>query len=63
MDAGWKSTYDVYFKKVQKIFKSVFAQLPRDHRYTYTLGDIAFFRRYYIDVATQQERDSIKRLV
>ena len=63
MDAGWKKTYDGYFEKVKIILESVFAQLQTDPRYTYTLGDIAFFRRYYTEVATQEERDIIKRLV
>ena len=48
MDAGWLKTYDNYFSaEVIVIFKSVFAQLKTDEQYTYTLGDIAFFKRYW----------------
>ena len=34
-----------------------------DAKYTYTIGDIAFFRRYYRDVADENERVKIKELV
>ena len=64
MDAGWLKTYDNYFSaEVKVIFKSVFAQLKTDEQYTYTLGDIAFFKRYWQDVANQEERDQIKKFV
>ena len=50
MDAGWLKTYDEYFhKNVKKIFSSVIEQLSKDPQFTYTVGDMAFFRRYYTE--------------
>ena len=44
MDAGWLHTYDEYYDQdVKGILKSVFKKLRTDPKYTYTLGDIAFF--------------------
>ena len=52
MDAGWLKTYDDYYNsEVHHIFESVFKKLSSDKKYTYTLGDIAFFRRYYKDLS------------
>ena len=51
MDAGWLKTYDEYYAgEVSKIFKSVFRELKDQPKYTYTLGDILFFRRYYSEL-------------
>ena len=64
MDAGWLKTYDDYFiQQVRKIFKAVFLELAKDPLYTYTVGDLAFFRRYYTDVCGEEERAEIRRLV
>ena len=50
MDAGWLKTYDEYFsREVKGIFRSVFTMLEKNPDYTYTVGDIAFFRRYYLE--------------
>ena len=55
MDAGWLKTYDEYYdEKVSRIFDSVFAKLKEDRIFTYTVGDIAFFRRYYLDASEEQ---------
>ena len=56
MDAGWLKTYDDYYKhEVKRLFKSVFDQLGKDLKYTYTIGDIAFFRRYYNDAKPSEQ--------
>ena len=63
MDAGWLKTYDEYYRdEVTKIFRSVFEELRHNEGFTYTVGDIGFFRRYYRD-ATPEERQSIRDLV
>ena len=31
------------------IFGNIFAKLESDMKYTYTIGDMAFFRQYYMD--------------
>ena len=61
MDAGWLKTYDRYFNdEVKIIFGSVFKRLETNEEYTYTVGDIAFFRRYWEDVALPEDREKIK---
>lgn len=63
MDAGWRSTFDQYYEQsVRQIFDSVFEQLEADNRKTYTVGDIAFFKRYYTSLE-QTVQDRIKALV
>ena len=48
MDAGWLKTYDAYYTtEVQQIFNTVIGKLDFDSSFTYTVGDMAFFRRYY----------------
>ena len=42
--------------------RSVIDQLKSNANHTYTLGDIAFFRRYY-KRASQEDKDSIKALI
>ena len=62
MDAGWLKTYDRYFNdEVKIIFSSVFKRLETNEEYTYTVGDIAFFRRYWEDVALPEDREKIKQ--
>ena len=46
-----------------QIFDSVFAQLKNNPVFTYTLGDLAFFRRYYLGLVSYAERETIKKLV
>ena len=63
MDAGWLYTYDQYYDyKVEKIFKSVFETLKSKQDYTYTLGDLAFFKRYYSELPSDTDRAEIKKL-
>ena len=48
MDAGWLKTIDQYYDLgVKRIFDSVIEQLQRDQKYTFTLGDIYYFQRWY----------------
>lgn len=48
MDAGWLKTYDVYYtSQVRHIFDEVFSKLETNDEYTYTIGDLAYFRRFY----------------
>lgn len=48
MDAGWLKTYDEYYTtQVHQIFESVINVLNSQSDYRYTVGDIAFFRRYF----------------
>ena len=57
-------TYNEYYEDyVVKIFSTVFGALRERPEYTYTVGDILFFRRYYDDLETDQERDQIRELV
>ena len=63
MDAGWLKTYEGYFKySVKQIFHSVFKQLLTDPKYTYTVGDLAFFRKYYTE-CNEKQKDDIKMFV
>ena len=63
MDAGWLKTYDDYYEEnVRLIFKSVFDQLKSNKKYTYTVGDLAYFRRYYEEVS-KEEQNFLKSLV
>ena len=48
---------------MSRIFASVFDQLELNPVYTYTLGDLAFFRRYYLGLDYDSEREKIKKLV
>ena len=64
MDAGWLETYDRYYDtKVHKIFDSVFKQLKEHKHYTYTVGDMAFFRRWYTGLDNDEDRAKVKKLV
>jgi len=47
---------------VFEIFKSVFEKLPKDPKFTFTIGDIGFFRRYYNTVSSS-EKAVIKKLI
>ena len=48
MDAGWLRTYDQYFdEKVNTILRTVTERLHSHPDERYTIGDIAFFRKYY----------------
>ena len=59
MDAGWLKTYDQYYElQVCDIFQQVFAKLRSDPKYTYTLGDIAYFKRYYEDKPAAFRRET-----
>ena len=50
MDSGWLKSYDQYYEDaVKQIFDSVFQELKSEPEYTYTVGDIGFFKRYYIN--------------
>ena len=63
MDAGWLRTYDEYYlEKVRPIFDSVIEKLGTRSTYTYTVGDISFFKRYYEDLSTSR-KESVKKLV
>ena len=63
MDAGWLRTYDEYYlDEVRPIFDSVIEKLGTQPKYTYTVGDISFFKRYYEDLSASH-KDSVKKLV
>ena len=48
LDAGWLNTADGYFNsRVRHIFDAVIEELIKNQTYTYTVGDIYFFRRWY----------------
>lgn len=50
MDAGWLSTYDDYYDFwVARILMSMTQRLHKNPLFTYTHGDIAFFKRFYLD--------------
>ena len=63
MDAGWLKTADTLFENaVEKIYPSVLSQLNLNSNYTFTVGDIYFFRRYYLE-ADGVIKNQIKKLV
>ena len=63
LDAGWLQTYDQYYDgQVYAIFESVMEKLEHDKEVTYTVGDIAFFKRYY-EGLTNFEQRKVKNLV
>ena len=63
LDAGWLNTYDQYYEfSVRTIFESVFTKLEKDPSFTYTVGDLAYFRRYYND-QNDDSKQKIKALV
>mmetsp|Transcript_6867 Transcript_6867/g.9466 ORF Transcript_6867/g.9466 Transcript_6867/m.9466 type:complete len:102 (+) Transcript_6867:55-360(+) len=48
LDAGWNDTYDtLYETSAIKLFMSVFELLAKRPDLRYTIGDIAFFQRFY----------------
>ena len=50
MDAGWWMTFKSYYEsQSRKIFRTVFPKLRNNPHYIYTIGDIAFFREYYLE--------------
>ena len=63
MDAGWLFTYDDYFVwQVDDILRSVTKKLASDPKYTYTVGDIAYLRRFY-NGCTKEEQNMVKQLI
>ena len=58
LDAGWLKTFDEYYDwSVRQIFRNVFREMTDNKNYTYTVGDIAFFRRFYQVDAHDLERE------
>ena len=47
---------------MRTIFESVFTKLEKDPSFTYTIGDLAYFRRYYND-QDDDSKQKIKALV
>lgn len=57
LDAGWLKSYDeYYFDDVYAIFSSVVNKMLYDTEVTYTVGDLAFFQRYYENIANFEQR-------
>ena len=57
LDAGWLKTYDEYFyDDVYTIFSSVVDKMRFDHEVTYTVGDLAFFQRYFSSLTAFEKR-------
>ena len=55
LDAGWRKTFQGYYDwKVHTIFEQTIAKLLENATYTYTVGDIAFFKRYYTELTSAQ---------
>ena len=51
MDAGWLLTYEGYYSaKVSRILQNVVTSLKNNHERTYTLGDISFFKHFYLGI-------------
>ena len=49
MDAGWLSTYDEYLENwVKRIFTSVTQKMIKNPQYKFTIGDVAFFKDWYL---------------
>ena len=49
MDAGWLQTIDRYYDDdCKQIFDSTIEQLQANENYTFTHGDIYYFRRWYL---------------
>lgn len=63
LDAGWLNSADGYFNsRVRYIFDAVIDELIKHEEYTYTVGDIYFFRRWYRSKDLQMQ-SQVKRLV
>ena len=55
MDAGWLEKYEDLFKnKAKLIFEQTIQKLLENTMYTYTVGDISFFRRYYAAISPEE---------
>lgn len=64
LDAGWLQTYDAYYSyPVKGIFDSVLSVLETDAEARYTVGDLAFFRRYFVYEIDEERREVIRALV
>ena len=50
MDTGWLRTFDDYYTdKASEILQNVVQKLTHDPSLSYTIGDIAYLKRYYTD--------------
>ena len=55
MDAGWLKSFDeYYYEQVVHIMDSVIKELVDHPSFSYTVGDLAFFRRYYESQANER---------
>ena len=62
LDPGWLLDVDTLYLTVEKIFDSVSESLLKDHERKYTLGDIYYFRRWYLSL-NEDKKAGVKRLV
>ena len=63
MDAGWLKTFDEYYdQSVHSIFKTMQRRLIGSKHLRYTVGDLAFFKRYYHSL-TSGEQSELQDLV
>ena len=63
LDAGWLRSYDYYYQyKVKDVFNSAITSLLEVSSRTYTVGDLAFFSRFF-DEQTDERKDQIRALV
>ena len=57
LDAGWLETYDEYYAtEAFSIFNSVVHKMRYDRDVTYTVGDLAFFQRYYSNLPNFEQK-------
>ena len=62
MDAGWVYTVDENYEKgVSKILNNVYQKL-KDEKYTFTIGDIYYFKRWY-EIQNEDTKQRLKLYV
>ena len=62
MDAGWVYTVDENYEKgVSKILNNVYQKL-KDDKYTFTIGDIYYFKRWY-EIQNEDTKQRLKLYV
>ena len=62
LDPGWLLDVDSLYYTVEHIFDSVSESLLKDHERKYTVGDIYYFRRWYLSL-NEDKKAGVKRLV
>ena len=62
LDAGWVFNVDECYTVVKEIFSGVLEQLLLRPERTYTIGDIYFFKRWFLNDTTEEQRKLVRAL-